>query len=332
MLVVLHTGIGWENQPQNWRRLKRWTDAGVRPASSTVQPSSFALGDHPGFPSRQFLTIGLLRRLSGAYLHGMSRIGIDLATYKDRFRQVASERQASEAEVEGFLAVLRPRVALHEQANDGGVVFRYGGLPRLPEDVEWPGGDFLGALDCATVPRAELDLPYPESGEILFFRGGEAHWGESWGEVIYVADSSTASPRRPPHEFANVVDPVDYFATPQVYLPNDTGWYEDVAFDGLDSIADIVGKSFEEVPEQFALGGFPNVAAGPEWDDTNPYLHSWDQEEWQRFALLRTQYRVLLLSDSNPQDNDSLINYVIRTQDMAAGRFDTVEMFAEVGP
>jgi hypothetical protein len=262
----------------------------------------------------------------------MSEMGIDLATYKERFRQLASERQASAAEVEGFLAVLRPRVALHEEANDGGVVFRYGGLPRLPEDVEWPGGaSFLGALDCAAVPRGELDLPYPESGQLMIFWGGEARWGDCWGEVVYVADSSTASLRQPPPQVGDAFAPVDYFATPQVRLPYDSGWYDDVAFAGLEGIADAVEKTFSEVFDQFALGGFPNTEAGPEWDKINETPDAISaQEAQQRFALLRSQYRVLLLSDWEPRDQ-SRINYVIRTQDMAAGRFNTVEMFAEVG-
>ncbi|MFI5937901.1 DUF1963 domain-containing protein [Actinoplanes sp. NPDC051494] len=252
----------------------------------------------------------------------MSGKGIDLATYKDRFRQVASERQVPEAEVEAFLAVLRPRVALHEEANDGGVVFRYGGLPLLPEGVEWPGGaSFLGTLDCAAVPRGELDLPYPESGRLLFFWGGEASWGDCWGEVIHVADSSATSSGQPPYEAGDVPAPVDYYATPQVRLPYDTGWYDDVAFDGLEGIAETVEKTVTEIFEQFTLGGFPNTEAGPEWDE---------QEAQLNFALLRSQYRVLLLSDYEPRDQ-SRINYVIRTQDLAAHRFDTVEMFAEVG-
>lgn len=202
----------------------------------------------------------------------------------------------------------------------------------MPEDVEWPGGaSFLGALDCAAVPRGELDLPYPESGQLMIFWGGEAHWGDCWGEVIHVADSTTATLRQPPPQVGDVFDPVDYFATPQVRLPYDSGWYDDVAFDGLEGIADAVEKTFSEVFDQFALGGFPNTEAGPEWDKINETSSAISaQEAQQRFALLRSQYRVLLLSDWEPRDQ-SRINYVIRTQDMAAGRFDTVEMFAEVG-
>jgi hypothetical protein len=202
----------------------------------------------------------------------------------------------------------------------------------LPEGVEWPGGaNFLGALDCAAVPRWELDLPYPESGELLFFWGGEAHWGECWGEVIYVADPSTASTRQPPPQVADVPEAVDYYALPQIRLPYDTGWYDDVTFAGYEGIAAAVEKTFDEVPEQFALGGFTNTAAGPEWDKLDELPPSLtDEETQQEFALLRSQYRVLLLSDSAPQDR-SRINFVIRTQDLAAGLFDTVEMVAEVG-
>ncbi len=80
----------------------------------------------------------------------------------------------------------------------------------------------------------------------------------------------------------------------------------------------------------FALGGFPNCTGGPEWDIPDG-IGEWPAERGERptYTQLRGEYRVLLLSDSDPLFN-SRLNYVIRAQDLAAGRYDTVSMVADV--
>jgi hypothetical protein len=70
---------------------------------------------------------------------------------------------------------LRP--AFHLRAlNDGDSVAAYlGGEPLLPKEADWPVWEghgplgFVGAVDCGEVPAGELDIPLPESGQLLFF-------------------------------------------------------------------------------------------------------------------------------------------------------------------
>ncbi|MFC3890901.1 DUF1963 domain-containing protein [Lentzea rhizosphaerae] len=74
--------------------------------------------------------------------------------------------------------LLRPSVLLvrHEDL-PGGVespgrpAGRTGGLPSLPEGVEWPAGagPFALAVDCASLPGGCLDIALPPDGRLVFF-------------------------------------------------------------------------------------------------------------------------------------------------------------------
>ena len=73
--------------------------------------------------------------------------------------------------------LLRPCVLLVEQKNlpedspSTRPAARSGGLPSLPEDVEWPdgAGPFALTVDCAALPHDWLDIDLPRSGHLLFF-------------------------------------------------------------------------------------------------------------------------------------------------------------------
>lgn len=81
----------------------------------------------------------------------------------------------SAQDAETWIGLLRP--AFHLRALDSGdsVAAYLGGEPLLPKDVEWPVWEghgplsFVGAVDCGEVPAGELDIPLPESGQLLFF-------------------------------------------------------------------------------------------------------------------------------------------------------------------
>jgi hypothetical protein len=77
--------------------------------------------------------------------------------------------------------LLRPGFQLRALAEDQPpdqrepIVAYLGGLPMLPEDVEWPEWkdhgplNFIAAIDCSQLPAADLDIPLPASGQLLFF-------------------------------------------------------------------------------------------------------------------------------------------------------------------
>jgi hypothetical protein len=77
--------------------------------------------------------------------------------------------------------LLRPGFQLRALAEDQPpdqrepIVAYLGGLPMLPEEVEWPEWkdhgplNFIAAIDCSQLPTADLDIPLPASGQLLFF-------------------------------------------------------------------------------------------------------------------------------------------------------------------
>ncbi|WP_240929286.1 DUF1963 domain-containing protein [Streptomyces coryli] len=98
------------------------------------------------------------------------------------------------------------------------VVGRLGGLPRLPEGVVWPAWEghgplsFVAAVECAALPRGELDVVLPEGGTLAFFCfDGSVDDGdalvmpddrESWAgaRVLYVPAEADAVERAAPAE------------------------------------------------------------------------------------------------------------------------------------
>lgn len=74
-----------------------------------------------------------------------------------------------------WVELLRPGIRLGEGTQPGPVVGQFGGLPRLPAEVEWPVWEGYGPLsliasvDCAALPAGVLDIPLPDDGLLLFF-------------------------------------------------------------------------------------------------------------------------------------------------------------------
>ncbi|MFF4601800.1 YwqG family protein [Streptomyces sp. NPDC001339] len=91
---------------------------------------------------------------------------------------------------ERWIGLLRPALRL-EKAPDTGtgadtgmdtsapsadpVIGRLGGLPKLPEDEQWPIWEghgplsFIASLDCAQLPPSTLDIDLPADGTLAFF-------------------------------------------------------------------------------------------------------------------------------------------------------------------
>ncbi|HTJ70585.1 MAG TPA: YwqG family protein [Actinospica sp.] len=87
----------------------------------------------------------------------------------------AGRQYFSEADAETWIGLLRPAFHLRA-ANPGEQIVGYlGGEPELPADVAWPTWEghgplsFVAAIDCALVPGDALDIPFPDSGTLLFF-------------------------------------------------------------------------------------------------------------------------------------------------------------------
>ncbi|MER5783426.1 YwqG family protein [Streptomyces mobaraensis] len=76
---------------------------------------------------------------------------------------------------ERWLALVRPSARLVPAAEGDEPAAVLGGLPRLPDGVEWPAWEghgplaFIASVDCAALPVGELDLPLPADGTLSFF-------------------------------------------------------------------------------------------------------------------------------------------------------------------
>ncbi|MBL1097351.1 YwqG family protein [Streptomyces coffeae] len=74
-----------------------------------------------------------------------------------------------------WTGLLRPAAHLRAAVPGDPVVGRLGGLPRLPEDIEWPVREgygplsFVAVVDCAALPVDELDIPLRPQGRLAFF-------------------------------------------------------------------------------------------------------------------------------------------------------------------
>lgn len=94
---------------------------------------------------------------------------------------------------------------------------RLGGLPRLPEGVEWPTWEghgplaFVGSVDCAALPSAGLDISLPDDGTLAFFYfdagqlddGGvllapEQPEHQAGARVLHIPAEASATERTPP--------------------------------------------------------------------------------------------------------------------------------------
>lgn len=113
----------------------------------------------------------------------------------------AGRQHFSPQDAETWVGLLRPAFHLRPMGPDDLVVGYLGGDPLLPEDMEWPIWEehgplaFVGAVDCGELPTAELDIPLPQEGALLFFYfDGQIDDGSN-GVDFLVPDSVTSGAR-----------------------------------------------------------------------------------------------------------------------------------------
>lgn len=134
-----------------------------------------------------------------------------------------------ESAAERWIELLRPGMQLRKAQPDERVVGQLGGLPALPDDLGWPHWaghgpmSFVAAIDCASLPVPELDIPVPGTGTLLFFhRDSDQHpdgdvvgpWApetQAAARVVYLPDQTDAKEASPPPG-AQVYDRVDITA------------------------------------------------------------------------------------------------------------------------
>lgn len=113
----------------------------------------------------------------------------------------------SESLADDWLGLLRPAVQLRAARAGETVVARLGGVPNLPDDVQWPEWEGHGALgfvaevDLAALSRSALDpgLALPADGRLLAFYFDDP---EGVGTIVHFEDPES----RPGSRLLHVVD------------------------------------------------------------------------------------------------------------------------------
>lgn len=156
--------------------------------------------------------------------------------HQGQFRRAALELAIPDDEVSRFTRHLRLAVRL-SGSSDGVAVGQFGGLPRLPVDMDWPLAGvsplpFIFSVDCAMLPRID-DSGLPADGSLLFFLDHEKdHLAAATGErryakVVHVPAGVDTQVAQEPTNYQANGEQYDVGATLLAQLPDWFGTDED---------------------------------------------------------------------------------------------------------
>ncbi|MEC3981245.1 YwqG family protein [Amycolatopsis sp. H20-H5] len=251
-----------------------------------------------------------------------------------------------------WISLLRPAVRLSAAESGGGVVVgRLGGAPELPAKVEWPEWpgngplSFVASVECAALPRRELDIALPADGTLLFFYfDGQFDDGSALvycadpasmagARVVYVPAGTLVEPRAAPEgltPFEQVKLTADVVSTPpqpghallcEAKLASgetldealDAAGFEDVLIDAISEPWHQIGGHARPVQGgvEFEIA-ITALGGGEIWSD--PRLGA----EAARWILLAQ-----IESDGDLMWGDAgALYWLIKPEDLAARRFD----------
>ncbi|MGW6442880.1 DUF1963 domain-containing protein [Lentzea sp. NPDC055074] len=274
----------------------------------------------------------------------------------EQFRTAALDRGIPGDESDEFADQLR--FAIVASPGEGGAV-QFGGLPRLPVGVEWPGGGyplpFIGSVDCAALPRAEgLDLP--ADGSLLFFLNHdedmEEHPTSEFSRVLYVPTDAVTEVASPPpgHDTRTFFHEDLPFLVPEHRLaarvePVLPKWIEgrDTTFElkHVDQLRALVGELWPTHDRQWTLriGGYGKEIGGQSspwaqmaFDAVQGRPSGPEVSREERFRLMDEEERRLIrewvpLAQFATASEFYYGCFLITTGDLAARRFDQMRSF-----
>ncbi|MEU9982883.1 YwqG family protein [Streptomyces sp. NPDC050856] len=267
----------------------------------------------------------------------------------DTLHTLAREHLPQEI-AERWISLLRPSVRLEKATGTGTAVGRLGGLPELPETEEWPVWEghgplaFVAALDCASLPSADLDIPLPAEGTLAFFYfdgqldGGSAVVApdepDTWAgaRVLYVPAGTPVARRAAPEDIepyaevpltARVEATAPYLHHPLVHREFGSARddhpvygenFEHALWDHVEGTEHRVGGHANPVQDAVEHEVARGALGSPPWDD--PRIG----EEALRWVLL-AQFDTDDDADMMWGDCGALY-WLIRPEDLAERRFD----------
>ncbi|GAA2476992.1 hypothetical protein Ahu01nite_050660 [Winogradskya humida] len=249
--------------------------------------------------------------------------------------------------------LLRFRVRAGDRA-DGVLAGRFGGMPRLPAGVPWPSVGpgapmaYMGNLNCAALPRI-AGLALPATGELLFFLDASSAVEacsiadeQKFARVVYVPGGEGEEVTEiPPNEYDEygeepLVGPErELFASVEPDLPDwldrPAEWRSDFEKDlitrlphhkELSALVDRLWPGrIPWIGDGFLIGGYSNSA------QDSPETGLAQKSGKAEHEVLREW--VPLAQFAVPHEEYTNGRFLIRHEDLAAGRFDKALSFCE---
>jgi uncharacterized protein YwqG len=284
--------------------------------------------------------------------------------YHDQFRRAAIESGVPADESARFADLVRFRIRAGDRP-DGVLAGRLGGMPHLPAGTPWPSVfpgaplAFIGSLDCAALPRI-AGFALPRAGSLLFFLSPAAAVEacsiadeQKFARVVHVPAGVEAVAAGPPFdEFddEHLFGPEQaLFAKVEADPPAWLDWAEDERSDfqkhltrdmphgaQLTALVQHLWPRRQTwIDEDLLIGGYsisaqnsPETQLAEEDDSSLPpgpeRLYRWAEAEHR---VMREW--VPLAQFSVPHEEYVNGRFLIRHDDLAAGRFDKALSFCE---
>lgn len=198
---------------------------------------------------------------------------------------------------------------------------RMGGLPSLPESIEWPAGaePFVLSVDCAALPRDFIDIELPLDGQLLFFTTFKYEPEQS--AVVHVSAGVETVEHPLPEDVddqeAVAYEPRTLYPLPGLTLDHD--WCRAPATTAFKD----GGADHDEVAERFVEAVVHSVQDG---SPSNPAVQIGGcSNQWQ-VPPDRNGYVLLAQIAGNGLDHNLFtLNLIVGTrEDITAGRWESL--------
>ncbi|MEU8828159.1 YwqG family protein [Streptomyces sp. NPDC048636] len=255
-----------------------------------------------------------------------------------------------------WTGLLRPAAHLRAAGPGDPVVGQLGGLPRLPESIEWPVWEgygplsFVAVVDCAALPVDELDIPLRPEGRLAFFsfedEEGEAVVDtcdpDTWAgaRLLHLPSEAADLPERPAPEGLTPYRAVPLTAKVAPSAPDSESLVLNAEFGlGALSVKELFAHPVRCATFMEALWDHQGTVAhqiGGHAQNVQGPVEVWaakavlgDEVDWEDPRIEEEAARWVLLAQFDSDEDTGMmwadggvLYWLIRPEDLAAGRFE----------
>jgi hypothetical protein len=173
---------------------------------------------------------------------------------------------------------------------------RTGGLPFLPDGVDWPDGrnPLVLTVDCAALPREALDIELPSDGSLLFFT--QIEYEPESSVVLHIPAGVRTTERSATYELDGELEQVKVYQPDVLYpvpgLTVSPDWRDSPATSAfLDRGADRddILDDFEDAVRSAAAGGASHGVAVQLGGFSSPWQSAPDEDDLVLLAQIHGQ-------------------------------------------